>query len=138
MAKNIFQQNALIRAKEAKVLFQNELYDGAYYFAGYCIELAIKAYICDTKLSSGDFTKKISEEIFTHDLAGLLKSSGLKSIIDSSSKKHIFYKKWGVIKDWNNEVRYKPNTPLVKAKNMINACFASYGIFPWIKSRWGE
>ena len=93
MSENIFQKNALIRATEAKVLFENDLYNGAYYLAGYSIELALKAYICDTKLSSGNFTKKISDEMFTHNLTFLLNTSGLRERVDSSPKKHIFYKK---------------------------------------------
>jgi len=37
---------ARTRLKEAKVLYQNGLYDGACYLAGYVIELALKARIC--------------------------------------------------------------------------------------------
>ena len=35
------------RLEEAKILYQNGMYDGAFYLAGYSVELTLKAKICE-------------------------------------------------------------------------------------------
>ena len=41
-----FQQLADLRLKEAKALLDVGMWDGAYYLAGYAVEVALKARIC--------------------------------------------------------------------------------------------
>lgn len=38
---------AFQRLKEAEILYKNEMYDGAFYLAGYSVELILKAKICE-------------------------------------------------------------------------------------------
>ncbi len=45
MNKSDLEKIVDIRIKEAKVLFDAECYEGAYYLAGYALECAIKACI---------------------------------------------------------------------------------------------
>ena len=45
MNRGEFQEIANIRLRDAKVLLDNECFDGAYYLAGYVIECALKAWI---------------------------------------------------------------------------------------------
>jgi HEPN domain-containing protein len=44
--RNQLKELALLRRREAEVLFSANLYDGARYLAGYVLELALKARIC--------------------------------------------------------------------------------------------
>ncbi|HEX8410457.1 MAG TPA: hypothetical protein VF883_16450 [Thermoanaerobaculia bacterium] len=68
---------AYLRRREAQVLFDAELYDGARYLVGYVSELALKARISrlldlDEYPDTGEFRRVYA----THDLDQLLKLSG--------------------------------------------------------------
>lgn len=93
------------RLQDARVLYAAHRFDGAYYLAGYSVELALKARICKT-LNWPDFpaTNKEFERFRSfkvHDLEVLLKLSGLESVI-----KHKQLAEWGTVKAWQPEVRY--------------------------------
>jgi hypothetical protein len=45
MNRGEFQELAMIRLQDAKMLLDSECYDGAYYLTGYVIECALKACI---------------------------------------------------------------------------------------------
>lgn len=81
---------ALQRLKEADVLFQNKMCDGAFYLAGYSVELILKAKICErlgipnlfdeknTDANSIEGIGEIRKPLKTHNLFTLLIFSGLK------------------------------------------------------------
>ncbi len=43
MNRSDLQKLAVIRIKEAKLLLDNDAYEGSYYLAGYAVECALKA-----------------------------------------------------------------------------------------------
>ena|ERR1051325_7653935 len=98
---------AKARLLDATALLKAKRYDGAYYLAGYAIELALKARICRTLKWSGfpesaqDF--KGLQSIKTHDLEILLRFSGIESRL---KQKHMT--EWSVVLNWNPEKRYQP------------------------------
>ncbi len=53
------------RLEEAKVLYRNKMYDGAFYLAGYSVELMLKAKICESWGISNLFAigEKVNPEI---------------------------------------------------------------------------
>jgi hypothetical protein len=46
ISKDELKQIANTRLKEAKVLYKNDLFDGAGYICGYVVEASLKAMIC--------------------------------------------------------------------------------------------
>jgi HEPN domain-containing protein len=124
-----FQELAVIRLQDAKVLLDNECYDGAYYLSGYVIECALKAYIAK-KTKEFDYPdKKLIDKIYTHDLSKLISVLGLK--VDEDTKF-----KWSVVKDWSEQDRYKKHTE-DEARDIYYAVASQdKGVLEWIKQIW--
>lgn|GEM_PF-29722 len=73
-----FQQLAEVRLQEAKALLDLGLWDGAYYLAGYAVEVALKACIIKKVMATDAFLeKKFSENCWTHDIEKLVVLAGL-------------------------------------------------------------
>jgi HEPN domain-containing protein len=84
------------RLRDAKTLFDTSSYHGAIYLAGYAVELALKARICQHL-----GWEKLDESILMkHDLQFLLRFTGLESSRES------FLTQWDLISEWNPEMRY--------------------------------
>jgi hypothetical protein len=111
LTQNDLQQLAEIRIAEAGVLLANQMWDGAYYLAGYAVECALKA--CIAKLTkSGDFPDKtFAFECFTHDNNALVRLAQLKTRLDieapRGSQKELY---WQTLKDWSEKSRYERKT----------------------------
>lgn len=98
---------ATARLQDAHVLHAAARYDGAFYLAGYSLELALKSSICKT-LNWQEFpaTNKEFERFRSfkvHDLEVLLKLSGREAAI-----KVQLLDAWLTAKNWNPELRYLP------------------------------
>jgi HEPN domain-containing protein len=105
---------ALDKFSEAECLFNNEHYDGAYYMAGYTIELLLKAKICKN-LGIEDFfdekngiIKKIKfpQTFKSHDYEQLLVLSGVYKELDIAFADVNFKVKWSSVCAWSEESRY--------------------------------
>lgn len=66
------------RIKEAKFLFEDDCFEGAYYLAGYSIECALKACIAKQIKRHVFPDKKFINDSYTHDLNQLLGLAGLR------------------------------------------------------------
>jgi HEPN domain-containing protein len=129
MNRGELQELATIRLQDAKVLLDNECYDGAYYLSGYVIECALKACIAK-KTKEYDFPdKKMVDKIYTHNLTQLLNVAGLE--VPENVEVN-----WAIVKDWSEASRYKRYTE-VEAKDMYEAVVdQEEGVFEWIKQHW--
>ena len=127
------------RLEEAKLLLENKHYSGAFYLAGYSVELYLKAKICKVfaipnlfedkskskdKNNSEDGMGDIRKAVKIHKLANLLLFSGLKPKYDClgvTNPKMLFNISF-LIKEWNEQERYKPNNPIhyIKIENTLN------------------
>ncbi len=105
-----------LRLKEAETLFQASLYDGAFYLAGYAVELYFKARIC-TLLQVDDFyvgsdiksVPFLSKAYQTHNLDALMLLSGLRSIYDAEKTHNLqLMEAWSGIQKskWSEQLRY--------------------------------
>jgi len=121
------------RLEEAKILLEKGKFSGAFYLAGYSVELYLKAKICrvfgipdlfvenKSKLEGID---DIRRAVKTHKLFVLLTFSGLKSkyklLKDNNSE--MFDNISPLLKDWNETERYKLDNPIrhKQIKNMLN------------------
>ncbi|MFM2393114.1 MAG: hypothetical protein RLZZ546_1096 [Bacteroidota bacterium] len=111
------------RLEEAKILFENNMCDGAFYLAGYSIELMLKWKITQlfgldslysndqTKVPNIDGVNKLREVTKTHDLYTLLLFSGLRVKFDNEKASNLQLSKAGSLfmSTWKESVRYQPS-----------------------------
>ena len=99
---------AAIRIKEAEILLTANCYHGAYYLAGYALECILKACIAK-QVKEFDFPdKKLANDSYTHDLANLVITAGLKQKLTEQEKQNEEFKlNWAVVIEWSEESRYK-------------------------------
>ena len=101
------RQMSEARRVDAVNLYQRGRYDAAMYVAGYAVELALKARICET-LSWSWFPSTSAEfssyrSLQTHDLKVLLEFSGIKNRVNSERADA-----WKAVKVWGPDWRYLP------------------------------
>jgi hypothetical protein len=104
---------ALAKSKmhESNCLFANGFYDGAYYLAGYVIELLIKARICKTLGIDNFFVfnrakKELYKPYKVHNFEELLLLSGIYMDFENAQNDLDFRKYWSAVKDWSEDTRY--------------------------------
>jgi len=140
---------AIQRLSEAEILYQNGKYDGAFYLAGYSVELTLKAKICnrlgipnlfDETDSSANSIKGIGEirkTLKTHNLFTLLIFSGLKHKFDIDKATNIDLAKANslLFNAWDENARYKPCGHMLDrdVEKLINLLSQSNGILTWIE-----
>lgn len=94
------------RIEDARVLLENNRFDGAAYVCGYAVELALKARICSALNWAGfPETRKEFENFSsfkTHKLDVLLALSGQENRIKTE-----YLSEWSVVSTWDPEARYK-------------------------------
>jgi|SRR3990170_5785094 len=122
---------ATIRYEEAIALCNAGQYSGAYYLAGYAIELAIKGYYC----KGNKFPPKaeVVKNLYSHDLNLLLGTTGLKGEFDKDVKTNsTLQSNWGNLKDWSEESRY-----VIYKQREAKSLIKSVGIIlKWIQTKW--
>lgn len=137
MNSSDFKRLADVRIVEAKVLMDQRKYDGAYYLAGHAIECALKARIAKATRRHEFPDKKFATKCFTHNVEDLLNVSGLAAQLrkDASADPNLAAN-WLIVKDWNEESRYKRSTR-VECLALYGAIINhTHGILPWLKRHW--
>lgn len=145
------RQLAFERLEEAQILAQNGKYDGAFYLAGYSIELMLKAKVCEQFGVDNLFDEackflgasEVRRAIKTHDIAVLFIFSGLRNkfeIAKSTSKVLGKTNTWLFDTSghciWNEQVRYQ----LAGSQNasdvleLIGLLEHEEGLLQWIKT----
>lgn len=122
------------RLVEATLLLDQGRYAGAYYLAGYAVELALKAVIARQFLAGVIPDKKFVQNIHQHDPARLLGLAGLAADLDAADPS--LQANWLVAAQWSEEARYEM-VDQFKAIELIRAIDDPVsGVFRWLKSRW--
>jgi HEPN domain-containing protein len=134
ISKTELQSLSMLRLEEAKLLFQNGKYSGAYYLAGYSIEFALKACIASNFRSGFIPDKSFVNELYTHNLDKLIGLAGLREELTKETKANsIFAGYWGVVKDWSEQVRYSISD-VVTATALLSAISdPNNGVLRWLK-----
>lgn len=118
--------------KEAKLLLDQNDYDGAYYLAGYAVESALKVRIISQLMKSDCFPeKKLADNFYKHELTLLRKLAGLDDEMEQDAAAKA---QWDIVKDWSEQSRYQLGKTDKDAQNLYDAI--EKGILPWIKARW--
>ncbi|HEY1190059.1 MAG TPA: hypothetical protein VGE74_20580 [Gemmata sp.] len=133
-----FQALADVRLVEAKGLLDLGMWDGAYYLAGYAVEVSLKACIIRQILATDAFPeKKFSERCYTHDVGDLVNLAGLLPAWKAATAADpILSGYWGLAKEWTEQKRYhRISEPEAKALYEAVADPA-HGVLQWIKTQW--
>lgn len=118
---------ALLKLQEAECLLANKFFDGAYYLAGYVVELLLKAKICKTVDVSDFFlfNKSKNQEVYkpykSHDYEQLLLLSGLYSKFKTQIKDPNFRYHWSLVKEWSEGSRYVTGKTQVYVEDFTNS-----------------
>ncbi len=133
-----FQRLAEIRLMESELLLANGQWDGAFYLAGYVVELALKFCIIKRQMANDRFPQKdYSKDCYSHNLAQLARIAELSVEIESeASVNAIFSGHWHTVCQWSEQKRYDQigQQEAIELLTAIND--SANGVFPWIKSHW--
>ena len=135
MNKTELENLAAIRIKEANILLTADCYQGAYYLAGYALECTLKACIAK-QVKEFDFPdKKLAIDSYTHKLADLVITAGLKQKLTEQEKLSKEFKlNWAIVVEWSEESRYECAISKQEAHNLFTAITDNEsGILPWLK-----
>lgn len=138
MNRKDFQELTEMRVREAKVLLDNNCFEGAYYLLGYSVECAFKACIAKQTKRFDFPDKNFASKVHTHDLTNLLKYSGLKLAHEQEIRKNsAFELNWAIVKDWNEGRRYIMGIGEREVKDFQTATLAkTNGVLSWLRKRW--
>lgn len=147
---NIIRSIARLRLKEAQVLATNAQPEGAFYLAGYGVELILKAKVAERLglpwLFDARFTppaeqfaglSDLRNLLKTHNLLLLLAVAGLKPAYDQQQKaSKDFFKYKSLLESWSEGIRYQlPGSVLAPdAQNFLNFLTAPTGFLQWIET----
>lgn len=126
------------RLEEAELLYSNKFFQGAYYLAGYAVELGLKAVACQ-KLGVEIFEKRkvpghIAKSFMIHDLPDLIILSGLsRELYFLTQNDPVFAKNWSKVVDWSEQCRYNSGCRPYLAKQFINSVKK---VMVWISQHW--
>jgi HEPN domain-containing protein len=126
-----------VRAKEAKALLDLDLYDGAYYLAGYAVECALKACIAKGTRRFEFPDKKRVDSSYTHDLELLMRLANLYEWHRERIKGDPEFKaNWGTVEAWDEQSRYERHSR-EKARQLLDAVFNRRpGVLAWVRLYW--
>lgn len=145
---------ARLRLKEATTLAHNNLLDGAFYLAGYSVELMLKFKTCEHfgvpnlfDESGSDTAEQkqlwkisdIRKAVKVHNLYQLLVFSGLKKQFDTerASNRKLIKANSLLFGKWDENCRYLPEGTAKSQTDMIalvNALDGSDGLLTWIET----
>ncbi len=138
------------RLREAEILYNNGMCDGAFYLAGYSVDLMLKTKICerlgipnlfdeaDATVNSIKGIGEIRKTLKTHNLFTLLIFSGLKIQFDIDKATNIELAKANslLFNAWDENARYKPCGHMLDrdVEKLINLLSGPNGIILWIEN----
>ena len=132
------QRISRIRVKEARVLFKNGYFSGAYYLLGYAVECALKACIAK-QIKRYDFPdRKLINDSYSHELEKLLSVSGLKAELQEEIRSNPKLEvNWAIVKDWSVQSRYSTDISETTARDFYSAVTTRKdGVLSWLKKWW--
>ena len=138
MNRDDLQRISRLRVKEARVLFKNGYFSGAYYLLGYAVECALKACIAK-QIKRYDFPdRKLINDSYSHELEKLLSVSGLKAELQEEIRSNPKLEvNWAIVKDWSVESRYSTDISETAARDFYSAVTArKNGVLSWLKKWW--
>jgi hypothetical protein len=126
-----------VRIREATLLYQAQHYSGAYYLAGYAVELAIKACIAKHIRTGFIPDRNFVNRIYQHKSDELIGLDGLKDALNDDIKLDPqLGGNWGIACDWSEESRYSAWDALNAAALISAIGDPVHGVLQWLKKRY--
>jgi hypothetical protein len=137
LKRSDLQTLSITKLDDAHILFQNKRYSSAYYLAGYCIELGLKACISRLMLADVIPDKAFVNQIYQHSLRPLVNLAGLASVLKAKEDGDAtFAANWAIVLEWTPETRYYTKD-IHSAQLLLNAISdPKTGVLVWIKEHW--
>lgn len=129
-----FRQLSELRLAEAKLLLDHEKWCGAYYLAGYAVELALKECVISRLLATDAFPeKRFSESCYTHSIKQLIAlvklTDAFETAVGADSTLEIHRR---LVYEWSEEKRYHRISQF-EAESLYRAVTdPDHGVLPWI------
>lgn len=124
-------------AQRASSAIAREMPDGAYYLAGYAVELALNARIAKGT-QRHDFPDRNSVNAsHTHNLNELVTAAKLKiERLARAKLDPIFNNNWDLVQQWSEQSRYQRHSADI-AEALIHAISdRKHGVMAWIRTYW--
>lgn len=121
------------RLSETRALLAAREWSGAYYLAGYSLELRLKARISDKFQGGGIPDLAEVRKIYTHNIHTLINLADLggKHAAELQTNRN-FAAHWAVVSEWNEESRYMISDQ-VAATGLLEAIVEPQdGIMAWL------
>lgn len=137
MKRQDFRELAVLRLRDAEVLFANGSWAGAYYIAGYSVECAFKACIAKrTERHEFPELRKVRSS-YTHDLAELLRVANLaEHLAEAMRREPRLASNWAFVTEWSEEARYEQRSE-ADAGALIRAIQdRQFGVLAWLRKHW--
>jgi HEPN domain-containing protein len=137
IAKHELEALSQARRQEAVALFRARQYSGAYYLAGYAVELAIKACIAKRFRAGVIPDRRVVQSVYSHDLEALIGVAGLRDELDTDLRASLAFRNaWGAVRDWNEQSRYAV-WDATEAEHLIKAVGDdNNGVLQWLRARY--
>jgi hypothetical protein len=131
------QQLAEAKLTDAGLLAKHQRWSNAYYLAGYCVELALKACIARQVLAETIPDKSLIQGVYSHEFIKLVSIAGLKDELAGQIRADArFASNWGLVLEWSPDRRYQSSTAM-QAENLIASVGATQtGVLEWIRQYW--
>lgn len=137
MNRTDLQHLAEVRVEEARLLFNADKFDGAYYLAGYAVELALKA--CVAKLTGlHDFyDPAIAKRCFSHKPGELVAVANLLPQLQADMAADAdLQANWVLACTWASTSRYEQHNR-DEADALLRAITdPDHGVLQWIRTHW--
>jgi HEPN domain-containing protein len=137
MKRNDLRALAITRLNEARLLLTNRHWDGAYYLAGYAVELAIKACIAK-RTERFDFPDKDhANNSWSHDWLKLIRAAALEEALQHEEIRDPFFLlNWKAVQGWKVDSRYNRNGETEATKLIAAIEDRRHGVLRWLKQHW--
>lgn len=137
LTASLLRELAEARLREALVLLAAHEPAGAYYLAGYAVELGLKARIARRFQADAIPDRRLVDKVHSHDLASLTKlaelDDDLRRRADSSRS---FAGHWAIVTNWSEKARYL-SVDRADAEDLLQALNDDEnGIMRWIRASW--
>jgi HEPN domain-containing protein len=134
------QQLADERVREAQALLAAGCWSGAFYVAGYAVELALKSCILVRVGAAPELLfedRRFSERCWTHNLELLLATANLEADLAAAGVANpALDDSWETVKGWDESSRYETRSQ-TEAEDLFRAITdLTHGVLPWLKVRW--
>ena len=129
-----FQAMAGARLREAGALLAAGEWSGAYYLAGYALELGLKSLVIKKLMATDAFPdQKLIQNSYTHSLKVLVGTAGLTADLDAAvPASPALSGGWRAAQEWSEQSRYY-EWDEIEAREMMDAVKE---VMAWIRTQW--